>query len=217
MCSGRRGRRSGGRAAGSAMLGPSQPNLDHDMQPITAPSSAAGRGRLENRPRFQQLPGLGRRRRRERDRGRQDRRQRRRGAQRALSGPAYPPAAAGAIGRRAVADLRILRPASLPVTDFQATLRITPVVDGDRAFVEWWATFDCEAAVAMSSPRPCAAGSRNGSNRCATTMRDGPVPAAPAELAVQVPADSAAFRPDIGRSAAGSAVLGCCIRGPHLA
>ena len=27
---------------------------------------------------------------------------------------------------------------SLPVTDFQATLRITEVVDGDRAFVEWW-------------------------------------------------------------------------------
>ena len=37
-------------------------------------------------------------------------------------------------------------PASLPVTDFQATLRITPIVDGDRAFVEWWATFDCDAA-----------------------------------------------------------------------
>jgi hypothetical protein len=37
-------------------------------------------------------------------------------------------------------------PASLPVTGFQATLRITPVVDGDRAFVEWWATFDCDAA-----------------------------------------------------------------------
>jgi hypothetical protein len=36
--------------------------------------------------------------------------------------------------------------ASLPVTDFQATLRVTPVVDGDRAFVEWWATFDCDAA-----------------------------------------------------------------------
>lgn len=36
-------------------------------------------------------------------------------------------------------------PASLPVTDFQATLRVTPVVDGDRAFVEWWATFDCDA------------------------------------------------------------------------
>ena len=34
---------------------------------------------------------------------------------------------------------------TLPVTDFQATLRVTPVVDGDRAFVEWWATFDCEA------------------------------------------------------------------------
>ena len=31
------------------------------------------------------------------------------------------------------------------MTDFSATLRITPVVDGDRAFVEWWAIFDCEA------------------------------------------------------------------------
>ena len=36
-------------------------------------------------------------------------------------------------------------PPSLPMTDYQATLRITPVVDGNRAFVEWWATFDCEA------------------------------------------------------------------------
>jgi polyketide cyclase/dehydrase/lipid transport protein len=34
---------------------------------------------------------------------------------------------------------------SLPTTDFQATLRITPIVDGDRAFVEWWAIFDCDA------------------------------------------------------------------------
>jgi hypothetical protein len=34
---------------------------------------------------------------------------------------------------------------SLPVTGFQATLRVTPVVDGDRAFVEWWAIFDCDA------------------------------------------------------------------------
>ena len=34
---------------------------------------------------------------------------------------------------------------TLPISDFQATLRITPVVDGDRAFVEWWATFDCDA------------------------------------------------------------------------
>jgi hypothetical protein len=35
---------------------------------------------------------------------------------------------------------------SLPVTGFEATLRITPIVDGDGAFVEWWATFDCDAA-----------------------------------------------------------------------
>jgi hypothetical protein len=35
---------------------------------------------------------------------------------------------------------------SLPVATFQATLRVTPVIDGDRAFVEWWADFDCELA-----------------------------------------------------------------------
>jgi hypothetical protein len=34
---------------------------------------------------------------------------------------------------------------SLPVTSFQATLRVTSVIDGDRAFVEWWADFDCES------------------------------------------------------------------------
>jgi hypothetical protein len=33
---------------------------------------------------------------------------------------------------------------TLPVTGFRATLRVTPVVDGNRAFVEWWANFDCE-------------------------------------------------------------------------
>lgn len=32
----------------------------------------------------------------------------------------------------------------LHTRDFQATLRVTPVVDGRRAFVEWWATFDCD-------------------------------------------------------------------------
>ena len=35
---------------------------------------------------------------------------------------------------------------SLPVTDFRATLRIREIVDGDGAFVEWWANFDCEPA-----------------------------------------------------------------------
>ena len=35
-------------------------------------------------------------------------------------------------------------PPSLPMSGFQATLRITPIVDGDRAFVEWWATFEGE-------------------------------------------------------------------------
>jgi Polyketide cyclase / dehydrase and lipid transport len=35
---------------------------------------------------------------------------------------------------------------ALPVTGYEATLRVTPIVDGDRAFVEWWATFDCAPA-----------------------------------------------------------------------
>ena len=32
-----------------------------------------------------------------------------------------------------------------PMRDYQATLRVTPIIDGKRAFVEWWATFDCAA------------------------------------------------------------------------
>lgn len=33
-----------------------------------------------------------------------------------------------------------------PVHNYRATIRVTPVVEGDRAFVEWWATFDGEPA-----------------------------------------------------------------------
>jgi hypothetical protein len=33
-----------------------------------------------------------------------------------------------------------------PIRNFVATLRVTPVTDGDRAFVESWASYDCEAA-----------------------------------------------------------------------
>jgi Polyketide cyclase / dehydrase and lipid transport len=36
-------------------------------------------------------------------------------------------------------------PVSPPVRNYRATLRVTPVVDGDRAFIEWWAIFDCDA------------------------------------------------------------------------
>jgi hypothetical protein len=35
---------------------------------------------------------------------------------------------------------------ALPVENYRATIRVTPVVDGDQAFVEWWATFDCDPA-----------------------------------------------------------------------
>lgn len=32
-----------------------------------------------------------------------------------------------------------------PIRNYVATIRVTPVVEDDRAFVEWWATFDCAA------------------------------------------------------------------------
>jgi hypothetical protein len=35
---------------------------------------------------------------------------------------------------------------SIPVENFLATMRVTPVVDGDHAFVEWIATFDSAEA-----------------------------------------------------------------------
>jgi hypothetical protein len=35
---------------------------------------------------------------------------------------------------------------TLPVTAFRATLHIREIVDGDGAFAEWWADFDCEPA-----------------------------------------------------------------------
>jgi hypothetical protein len=32
---------------------------------------------------------------------------------------------------------------AIPVQHYRATLRLTPVVDGNGTFAEWWATFDC--------------------------------------------------------------------------
>ncbi len=37
-------------------------------------------------------------------------------------------------------------PSSPPVRHYEATLRVTPIIDGNRAFIEWWATFDCDAS-----------------------------------------------------------------------
>jgi len=37
-------------------------------------------------------------------------------------------------------------PAGVPVSNYLATLRVTPVVASDQAFVEWSATFDCDVA-----------------------------------------------------------------------
>ncbi len=32
----------------------------------------------------------------------------------------------------------------MPLTDYMATLRLTPITDGDRCFAEWSAEFDCD-------------------------------------------------------------------------
>lgn len=34
----------------------------------------------------------------------------------------------------------------MPLTDYIATLRLTPVTDGDRTFAEWSAEFECDPA-----------------------------------------------------------------------
>ena len=38
-------------------------------------------------------------------------------------------------------------PVHRPISDFQATIRITPIIEGNRSLVEWWATFDCEPSL----------------------------------------------------------------------
>lgn len=41
-------------------------------------------------------------------------------------------------------DYEVVQPAPFPVTNYLATLRVTPVVEGEGAFIEWWADFDCQ-------------------------------------------------------------------------
>ena len=36
----------------------------------------------------------------------------------------------------------------MPITDYVATIRLTPITDGDRTFAEWTAEFDCAAEAA---------------------------------------------------------------------
>jgi len=35
-------------------------------------------------------------------------------------------------------------PYRFPVRNYVATIRVTPIIDGNRSVVEWWAIFDCE-------------------------------------------------------------------------
>ena len=36
----------------------------------------------------------------------------------------------------------------MPLTEYVATIRVTPITDGDRSFIEWSAEFECDDAVA---------------------------------------------------------------------
>ena len=36
-------------------------------------------------------------------------------------------------------------PPPFPVRNYGATIRVARIVDGDKAFVEWWKTIDCTA------------------------------------------------------------------------
>lgn len=36
----------------------------------------------------------------------------------------------------------------MPITDYVATIRLTPITDGDRTFAEWTAEFECTAEAA---------------------------------------------------------------------
>ena len=51
------------------------------------------------------------------------------------------------------------------VDNYNATIRVTPVTDGGKAFVEWWTTFDCDRDQ-QSTGR---ASSRTRSSRTAST------------------------------------------------
>jgi hypothetical protein len=39
----------------------------------------------------------------------------------------------------------LCNPPPFPVRNYTATIRVAPVAEGNQAFVEWWATFDCSA------------------------------------------------------------------------
>jgi hypothetical protein len=40
----------------------------------------------------------------------------------------------------------VLEHGTMPVRNYRGTIRVAPVTDGDRSFVEWSAEFDCDAA-----------------------------------------------------------------------
>jgi hypothetical protein len=41
----------------------------------------------------------------------------------------------------------VLEQGTMPIRNYRGTIRVTPVTDGDRSFVEWFAEFDCDSSV----------------------------------------------------------------------
>ena len=77
-----------------------------------------------------------------------------------------PRAAAGALRLRLLAASTRSSKARWASTNYVATLKLTPVTDGERCFAEWSAEFDCaEAASASWSSRSARASSRAASTR----------------------------------------------------
>ena len=168
-------RRSGGRVAVRVpWLRPMQVRgrSRNGKSPLQHRVRAEGGGCPENRPRFQQLPGLGRRRRRERDRGRQ--------------GPATASARCATCsiwnGASGSGCWRYLMSSGRNLTNSAARLRCQAPIfwppcglrpsstatgrssNGGRALI-------ARPTSAANWPKPWRAGSRNGSNRSATPWR----------------------------------------------
>jgi hypothetical protein len=180
------------------------------------------RGRLEDCSRFQQLSGLGRRRRRVRDRGRQDRQYGRSRSEPALPGAAGPAASPGVVRPRTFAKLRVLRSAltadhGFPgdhmrhgglgrrprlgrmAGDVRLRTRSTRRADRDTSrLVRQMARITADRSGGGFTRRDRGGGSL-------------------AAILHMVPAGFGQTGPDIGRFGRIRPLMGCCINGRHLA
>jgi hypothetical protein len=110
---------------------------------------------------------------------------------------------------------------ALPVNGFRATLRISEVVDGNRAFVEWWANFDCGPGRRDELTGTLRSWFAKASNRCGWHLPGpgaSPPQARPGGPQSMVRDRFGDFGPDFRQIFSGSGpACGCCIHTAHLA